>query len=326
MLKKIVPSAVKLLSALLLLAIGLGQPVSAQEAAPPLPTTTLPATVQPPGGIPNLPVTPLAPIDKMAEQAQRELFEAAERGNATGASSATAIPGGPIVTTTGRKTTFAAPKVEDPAGWPKDSQRKLAVMEVSFGGTIETVMFELYANDAPMTVSNFMDNCETGSYNGLAFHRAIENFIVQTGDPLTSDEGARDRWGTGGESKTVPAEIKRTHRKGAVAMGRRSDKVNPGRKSNGYQFYFSLGNYGSMDGKYTVFGQVVSGIETLEKISNMPVDGNDCPIARIEIKSIKVIDHKGPLYATQQDTGDSRKYSKPAAAKGFFERFIERVW
>ncbi|TDU73183.1 cyclophilin family peptidyl-prolyl cis-trans isomerase [Prosthecobacter fusiformis] len=302
------------ISLLLLFSLTLGlSSLSAQELAP-----TLPA--------PGPPVTPLLPVDKMAEQAQRELFEATERGNTTNSTDAIPVTGGPIVTSSGRKTTFAAPKLEDPAGWPKDSQRKLAVMEVSFGGAIETVMFELFSNETPMTVSNFLDNCETGSYNGLAFHRAIANFIVQTGDPLTADEGARDRWGTGGESKTVPAEIKRAHRKGAVAMGRRNDNVNPSRKSNGYQFYFALGNYGSMDGKYTVFGQVVSGIETLEKISNMPVDSNDCPIARIEIKSIKVIDHKGPLVAKDEDFGDKRKYSKPAAAKGFMERILERVW
>lgn len=302
------------------LVLGLSS-LSAQEISPTLPSPAAPAA-------PILSVEPIQALDKAAEQAQRELFEATEKGNATNATGAIPmmVPGGPIVTTTNRKTTFATPKMEDPTSWPKDSERKLAVMEVSFGGALETVMFELFPNEAPMTVSNFMDNCETGSYNGLAFHRAIENFLVQTGDPLTADEGARERWGTGGESKTIPAEIKRNHRKGSVAMGRRSDKVNPARKSNGYQFYFSLGNYGSMDGQYTVFGQVVSGIETLEKISNMPVDGNDCPIARIEIKSIKVIDQKGPLQATEQRTSDGRKYSKPAAAKGFVERFLERVW
>lgn len=216
--------------------------------------------------------------------------------------------------------------MDDPAAWKKDSMHKLAVMEVSFGGTTEEVMFELYPQDAPQTVSNFLDNCEMGAYKGLAFHRAIEKFIVQTGDPLTSDEGARERWGTGGEAKSVPAEIKRPHRKGAVAMGRRSDKVNPSRKSNGYQFYFALGNFSSLEGKYTVFGQVVSGIEVLEKISRMPVDSNDCPIARIEVKNIKVIDHKGPLYPPTRGQDDGRNYSKPAAAKGFFERLIERVW
>lgn len=288
--------------------------LSAQELSPTLP---------PPGQ----PVAPLLPLEKAAEQAQKDLFNSVGQPQPSEVVPLTSpVIGGPVVTTTGRKTTFAAPKLEDPAGWPKDSQHKLAVMEVSFGGAIETVMFELYPQDAPQTVSNFLDNCETGSYNGLAFHRAIPNFIAQTGDPLTSDEGARDRWGTGGESKSVPAEIKRAHRKGAVGMGRRSDKVNPGRSSNGYQFYFALGNYGSMDGKYTVFGQVVSGIETLDKVSKMPVDSNDCPIARIEIKSIKVVDHKGPLNASQESKSDGRKYSKPAAAKGFMERFLERVW
>lgn len=292
-----------------------------------LPAQELAPTVPPPGQA-IAPITPLVPLDKAAEQAQRELFEAAERGSSGRSNDTTTqtVPGGPVVTTSGRKTTFTGPKMEDPSSWPTDSQHKLAVMEVSFGGSIETVMFELYPADAPQTVANFIDNCEAKSYNGLSFHRAIENFIVQTGDPLTADEGARDRWGTGGESKTVPAEIKRVHRKGAVGMGRRNDKVNPGRRSNGYQFYFSMGNYGSMDGKYTVFGQVVSGLETLEKISRMPVDSNDCPIARIEIKSMKVVDHKGPLYAPQNDTSNGRTYTKPAAAKGFFERFLERVW
>lgn len=283
--------------------------------------------ISPTVSAPGLTPTPLIPVEKAAEQAQQELFNSINQPSTGGPSPVIPItPGGPVVSTSGRKTTFATPKLDDPAGWPKDSQHKLAVMEVSFGGNLETVMFEVYPQDAPQTVSNFLDNCETGSYNGLAFHRAIENFIVQTGDPLTADEGARDRWGTGGESKTVPAEIKRTFRKGAVAMGRRSDKVNPGRSSNGFQFYFALGNFSSMNGNYTVFGQVVSGIETLDKISKMPVDSNDCPIARIEIKSIKVVDHKGPLVVSQESKRDGRKYTKPTAAKGFMERVLERVW
>jgi cyclophilin family peptidyl-prolyl cis-trans isomerase len=171
-----------------------------------------------------------------------------------------------------------------------------------------------------------LDNVETGAYNGLAFHRAIQGFIVQTGDPLTSDEAARERWGTGGEGKSVPAEIKRLHRKGAVAMGRKSDKTNPSKKSNGYQFYFSLGNHTSLDNNYTVFGQVISGIEELERISKMPVDSNDCPIARIEVKNIKINDHKGPLFLASQNDGDSPKYSKPSSARGPFGRFLNSVW
>lgn len=295
----------------LLLALAAAPFLAAQE----LPTQEpLPAVVPPP----VQPLTPLPPIERLADEAQRQLFEAAGQP--------VPVPEGPLVTTRGRKTVISTADLEDPAKWQADETRQLAVMEVAFGGTVESVMFVLYGQDAPQTVANFRDNAEAGAYNGLAFHRAIEGFIVQTGDPLTADEGARERWGTGGESKTVPAEIKRRHRKGAVAMGRRADSVNPDRRSNGFQFYFSLGKSGSLDGQYTVFGQVVSGLETLERIAKMPVDGNDCPIARIEIQSLRVIDHKGPLLPPQRDTDDGRKYTKPAAAKGFFERFIERVW
>jgi cyclophilin family peptidyl-prolyl cis-trans isomerase len=204
--------------------------------------------------------------------------------------------------------------------------RKIAVMEVAFGGMRDTIMIELFPNDAPQTVANFINHCESGLYNGLAFHRAIEGFLVQTGDPLTSDESAREKWGTGGEDKTIPAEIKRPHRIGAVAMARRSDKVNPQRRSNGSQFYVTLGNYGAIDNKYTVFGQVVSGLETMKRISVMPVDSNDCPIARIEVKSIKVIDQKGPLQVQPEVAGEGQRYSKPDSARGFVGRFLHRVW
>jgi len=295
----------------LLIALACASFLDAQE----LPTGGPPAAPTP------APLQPLPPIERLADEAQRQLFESAGQP-----SPVNPAPGGPVVTTRGRKTTFSTAEFEDPAKWGAEETRQLALMEVAFGGSVESVMFVLYGQDAPKTVANFRDNAEVGAYDGLAFHRAIEGFIVQTGDPLTADEGARERWGTGGEAKTVPAEIKRRHRKGAVAMGRRSDAVNPDRRSNGFQFYFSLGNGGSLDGNYTVFGQVVSGFETLERIGKMPVDGNDCPIARIEIKSLRVFDHKGPLAPPVRDTDDGRKYTKPAAAKGFLERFIERVW
>ncbi len=250
-------------------------------------------------------------VARLAEQAQAEVFEVAEK------------PASDKPVSSGRTT--LKPSLNDPSLWKKGSAHKVAIMEISVGGAKETIMFELFPGDAPKTVANFIDNCETGSYEGLAFHRAIPGFIVQTGDPLTADEDARDRWGTGGEGRSVAAEIKRKHTAGAVAMGRRGDKVNPGRRSNGYQFYFSLGNQSSLDGKYTVFGQVISGMEVLQEIGRTPTDANDCPIARIEIKSVKVIDHEGPMVIKPRVTGN-RRYSKPEAAKGFFERLLDRVW
>ena len=215
---------------------------------------------------------------------------------------------------------------DDPTAWGKNEVHKMAIMEVKYGGDTQTVMFELFENDAPRTVGNFADNAASGAYNGLAIHRVIDSYLVQTGDPITADESARDRWGTGGEDKSVPAEINRPHKLGAVAMARRNDRVNPEKKSNGFQFYFALGNMGNLDGQYTVFGQVVSGLEWLERISRVPADSNDCPLGRIEVKSMKVVDQKGPLMVLRESATGKRRLTKPDAAKSKLTRFIERVW
>jgi cyclophilin family peptidyl-prolyl cis-trans isomerase len=279
------------------------------------------------------PVLPAAPktksteeIDKLAEEAQKALFNSVDK--AGGGAATSTKTDSPQYTPYASSTPMRLPaqKMEDPGLWAKDSVRKLAVMEVAFGGARETVMIELFPNDAPQTVNNFIDHCDSGVYNGLAFHRAIEGFLVQTGDPLTSDESARLKWGTGGGDKTIPAEIKLPHRVGAVAMARLSDKVNPERRSNGSQFYVTLGNYGVLEGKYTVFGQVVSGLETIKRISIMPVDANDCPVARIEIKSIKVITQKGPMQLPAMSDTEGRRFIKPDAARSMVGRFFHHIW
>jgi cyclophilin family peptidyl-prolyl cis-trans isomerase len=218
-----------------------------------------------------------------------------------------------------------SPNPSDPTKWAPDAVHKIAVMDVEFGGSTQSIVFHLRSDIAPKHVANFIANCEDKAYNGLAIHRAIDSYLVQTGDPLTADQSKRDEWGTGGEEKSVPAELGGKHRLGAVAMARRADKVNPDRKSNGFQFYFALGNMSSLDGAYSVFGQVVSGLEVLEEISRMPADSNDCPLARIEIKSIKVVDQQGPLIVMKQPDG-KRRFTKPASAKSGWERMLERIW
>jgi cyclophilin family peptidyl-prolyl cis-trans isomerase len=200
---------------------------------------------------------------------------------------------------------------------------KIAIIEVAFGGKTEEVIIELYPSSAPQTVANFVNLCESKFYDGLAFHRAIEGFLVQTGDPLTADEEKREQWGTGGEDRTLPAEIKRPHRLGTVAMARRNDSVNPSKRSNSSQFYFALGHYPFLDGNYSVFGQVVSGIDTIQYIARMPVDSNDCPIGRIELASVRVTDHRGPLVS--KAIAGRRGYQSPGS-KGFIGRFLSRVW
>lgn len=166
----------------------------------------------------------------------------------------------------------------------------VVLMHVRFGKekVLRPVAIELYEADAPATTANFKKLVNDGFYKGLAFHRAIPNTIVQVGDPKS---GKKDRAevGTGGPGYTIPAEIKRKHTRGAVAAARLPDKINPSRMSNGSQFYVTLRPLTELDGQYTVFGNVIYGIETLEAISNKPVDSNDYPIERITISSAKVL-------------------------------------
>lgn len=283
-------------------------------------TTGTPATPAPAQDAAVKAATESAELQKIAEKALQAGGEKAA-GAAEKVKAATSglqpIPKAPKTDNT--------PNPSDASKWDKDSVHKLAVMEVDFGGRTESIIFHLLDDVAPKHVANFISNCEDKAYNGLAIHRTIDSYLVQTGDPLTADQSKRNEWGTGGEEKSVPAELKGRHRLGAVAMARRSDKVNPDRKSNGYQFYFALGNMSGLDGSYSVFGQVVSGLEVLEDISRTPADSNDCPLARIEVKSIKVVDQKGPLIVMKQRDG-SRRYTKPASAKSGWERFLERVW
>jgi cyclophilin family peptidyl-prolyl cis-trans isomerase len=150
------------------------------------------------------------------------------------------------------------------------------------------VAIQFYDADAPLTVENFKKLARKRFYNGLAFHRVFPHILVQTGDPLTARK-ERAKVGTGGPGYTIPAEIHRKHVKGAVAMGRLPDKINPQRLSNGSQFLICLTPMPTYDGQYTVFGDVIWGLENLDQISELPVDTNDYPIQRVEITSLKIV-------------------------------------
>jgi peptidyl-prolyl cis-trans isomerase B (cyclophilin B) len=150
------------------------------------------------------------------------------------------------------------------------------------------VALEFYDGDAPQTVENFKKLARKKFYNGLAIHRAFPDTLVQMGDPLTAGKD-RTRVGTGGPGYTLAPEIRRKHTTGAVAAARLPDKINPSRVSNGSQFYVCLAPIPSYDGQYTVFGHVIWGLDTLQQVSNLPVDSNDYPVTRVEIKSVKIV-------------------------------------
>lgn len=166
---------------------------------------------------------------------------------------------------------------------------EVAVMEIRVGREKESqrVVIGLYDDAAPLTVANFKELCRRKYYNGMRFHRAFPGRLVQTGDPF-SKRGDSLRSGTGGPGYTVPAEIRRPHIRGAVATSRLEDPINPTRVSNGSQFYVCIQAMPDLDGKYTVFGEILEGLDVLEFISNQPTNSNDFPLEKIIIRSIKI--------------------------------------
>ncbi len=165
----------------------------------------------------------------------------------------------------------------------------VAVMLIKIGKekVPQRVVIGLYDDAAPRTVENFKLLSGRRFYRGMRFHRVFEHYLVQTGDPH-SRRGDTDRSGTGGPGYTLPAEINRKNVRGAVVMSRLDDKVNPTRSSNGSQFYVALQPMPQLDGKYTVFGEVIEGLEVLDYISGRPTNSNDFPLEKIVITSITI--------------------------------------
>ncbi len=157
--------------------------------------------------------------------------------------------------------------------------------------TLGTIRVKLYAN-TPKHRENFARLALEGYYDGVLFHRVINGFMIQTGDPLSKDESKIDSWGTGGPGYTVPAEIvpENKHIKGALAAARRGDRANPLRESSGSQFYIvqDAQTCAQLDGQYTVFGQTVSGFDVIDKIATVSTDYRDRPESPVKIVTIKL--------------------------------------
>jgi cyclophilin family peptidyl-prolyl cis-trans isomerase len=156
---------------------------------------------------------------------------------------------------------FAGNPASRPAAAAAGAPRPRVVLETVRGD----IVLELHPEDAPLTVANFTKLVKQGFYDSLTFHRVVPGFVIQGGDPNSRDTNPFND-GEGGPGYTVPAEIQARHVKGAVAMARKSDAVNPERASSGSQFYIALRDLAQLDGGYTVFGQVVSGWATIDSI------------------------------------------------------------
>ncbi len=150
-----------------------------------------------------------------------------------------------------------------------------AVIETKLG----SITLKFFPDVAPGHVKNFVDLAKKGFYDGTTFHRVIPGFMIQGGDP-NSKNADKSRHGMGGPGYTIKAEFNsRPHKRGTLSMARSS---NP--DSAGSQFFICVKDSAFLDRQYTVFGEVVSGMEVADKIVTQPRDGNDNPNDRIEMK------------------------------------------
>jgi len=148
------------------------------------------------------------------------------------------------------------------------------------------IVIELF-DDTPLHRDNFIRLVKAGYYDGLWFHRIVPGFIIQTGGAEYREKPnpALDTL----PPKSIPAEIKHSHKRGTVAAARLDDDVNPKRESSGSQFFINLNDNRSYNGRYTVFGKVVEGMDVVDKFEKLPRDGMNIPYAHIELK-FKLID------------------------------------
>ncbi len=177
-------------------------------------------------------------------------------------------------------------------------------------------------NETEEHKKNFIKLVKDGFYNDLLFHRVIEEFMIQAGDPESKNAEKGKMLGGGGPGYNIPAEIlpKYYHKKGALSAARLGDNMNPVRRSSGSQFYLvtgrkysedelemierrlntkftkeqketyqTTGGAPSLDGQYSVFGEVIEGLETIEKIEKVKTDENNRPLKDIKIISAEII-------------------------------------
>jgi len=158
-----------------------------------------------------------------------------------------------------------------------------------------TIRVKLY-KDTPRHRDNFEKLALSGYYDSLLFHRVINGFMIQGGDPFTRDTSMVDHYGEGGPAYTIPAEMRDSlgqplhrHKKGALAAARRGDLANPFKESSGSQFYLvqNPDNCAHLDGEYTVFGETIAGLHVIDKIASVPTNRRDLPLSEVKIVKIR---------------------------------------
>jgi len=158
----------------------------------------------------------------------------------------------------------------------------IAIVETKFGN----ITLKFFPEVAPGHVKNFIDLAKKGFYDGTTFHRVIPGFMIQGGDPNSKDPN-KSKHGQGGPGYTIKAEFNdKPHKRGTLSMARAGHP-----DSAGSQFFICVKDSPFLDKQYTVFGEVESGIEVVDKIVSQPRDANDNPNDRIEMK-VKIVEGK----------------------------------
>ena len=201
----------------------------------------------------------------------------------------------------------------------KKEKQTMVLISTSMGD-MKAVLY----NETPAHRDNFIKLAKEGYFNGLLFHRVIDGFIVQGGDPDSKNAPKGKQLGQGGPSYTIPAEFNQSliHKKGALAAARMGDNVNPQKASSGSQFditqgksysaaelqnmemrmgkklnqtqrdaYTSVGGVPFLDFEYTVFGEVIEGLEVIDKIAKAQKDRSDRPLEDIKM-NVTIIEEK----------------------------------
>jgi peptidyl-prolyl cis-trans isomerase B (cyclophilin B) len=208
-----------------------------------------------------------------------------------------------------------------------DAKVEMVVLSTIYGDM--TIM--LY-DDTPLHKENFLKLVEESYYDSLLFHRVISGFMIQGGDPNSKNAPANTRLGNGGPGYTIPAEFNANHihKKGALSAARQGDAVNPEKESSGSQFYIvqgkpleatslsrtnehraknninyvpyteeqieiysTIGGTPHLDGEYTVFGEVIDGLNVIDSIAAMPVDRANRPYTDI-VMTMTIVKRKQP--------------------------------
>ncbi|MBP1708693.1 MAG: ppiA2 [Deltaproteobacteria bacterium] len=176
---------------------------------------------------------------------------------------------------------FAQPKSQT---FTPEEIKKMAETRAIIETRLGNIELKFFPEVAPNHVKNFLDLAKKGFYDGTTFHRVIPKFMIQGGDP-NSKNPDKSKHGTGGPGYTVKAEFSdKPHKRGTLSMARAQ---NP--DSAGCQFFICVADSAFLNKQYTVFGEVVSGIEVADKIVSQPRDARDNPNERVEMK-VKIVE------------------------------------